>query len=620
MSRKKNRSFTILSILTLVMLIAVEVLTVLSISSVGMLPQKYLFMIIGGMVVVTIVIMLLMFVPGKKKKKNTAYTVRRSAGILLTVVAAVGFLIGSQMLTRLDTTVKNIVAPKNATATFAVYVMENDTAKEITDASAYVYAVSDSYDGENLQKSLTTMQEQTGILPQTVNKATVFEAVDALYAGEVNGLIMSEAYVSVLEDMDDYADFNNKTRILYEISVEIETTATDTTGTGDTAATPADSSITEPFILYLSGSDTREQTLEVSRSDTNILFVCNPQTREILLVNTPRDYYVQNPAQGNGYDKLTHCGLYGLTNSMQALGTLYGVTVNHYMQINFTGFETLVDAIGGIDLTVDETIYTNEGNVLLQPGTTHVDGAHALLFSRLRKTLADGDNARGRNQMKVIKAIINQASAGNIIANYNEILTSLEGMFETSISYDQISEFIKLILQDTGTPWNINSYAVTGEGGMNVTASTGSQSLYVTYPDAYSVSSASMLINEVLTGTKLTEADVDPDTAIAKAKADPIYGNVTQQTFTNTASTDTEITDDVDENSITYDYSDYSYSYDDSSSSSGSYSYDYDDDYSYDYDDSSSSSSSGSSDYSYDDGGSSGGGGEDYSSYDDGEY
>ena len=590
MNNSKNRSFTILSVITLIMLIVVEVLSVLSVSKVGILPTNYLIMLIALMVVVTLIIALLMFIPGKKRKRNAVYTIRRTIGIMLTVVAAVVFLIGTQMLTKLDNTVKDIAAPKTATSKFAVYVMENDSAKEITDAAAYTFAVSDSFDGENLQKAITALQQETSIVPQTVNNETVFEAVDALYTGQVNGMIMSEAYVSVLDDMEDYADFNNKTRILYEIPIVIE--QQETTPSVDTPETPAlTSSITEPFILYLSGSDTREKTLEVSRSDTNILFVCNPQTKEILLVNTPRDYYVENPAKGNGYDKLTHCGLYGLTNSMQALGTLYGVDVNHYMQINFTGFETLVDAIGGIDITVDETIYTNEGNVLLEPGTTTIDGAHALLFSRLRKTLADGDNDRGRNQMKVIKAIIDKASAANVISNYNDILASLQGMFDTSISYDQIAEFIKLILQDTGTPWNINSYSVTGEGGMNVTASTGSQSLYVTYPDAYAVSSASMLINQVLSGTKLTEADVVPETAIARAKEDPVYGNVEQKTFVNTESTIVK-EDDVDENDITYDYN-----YDNSgnSGSSGYNNYDYND---YDSDsesDYSGGSSSGSS-------------------------
>ena len=62
----------------------------------------------------------------------------------------------------------------------------------------------------------------------------------------------------------------------------------------------------EPFVVYISGSDTRSKVLKSSRSDVNILAVINPRTKQILLVNTPRDYYIGNPAGNDALDKLTH--------------------------------------------------------------------------------------------------------------------------------------------------------------------------------------------------------------------------------------------------------------------------------------------------------------------------
>ena len=85
-----------------------------------------------------------------------------------------------------------------------------------------------------------------------------------------------------------------------------------------------DSMAKKPFILYISGSDTRESTLATSRSDVNILAVVNPVSKMVLLINTPRDYYVlTSKAAFWQYDKLPHCGAYGIDCSMDTLGKLY---------------------------------------------------------------------------------------------------------------------------------------------------------------------------------------------------------------------------------------------------------------------------------------------------------
>ena len=105
---------------------------------------------------------------------------------------------------------------------------------------------------------------------------------------------------------------------------------------------------TDPFVVYISGSDTRNLTLTTSRSDVNILAVVNPSTKQVLLINTPRDYYVDTAASAGAKDKLTHCGMYGIDCSMATLGNLYDEHVDYYVQINFNGFKTIVDAVGGI--------------------------------------------------------------------------------------------------------------------------------------------------------------------------------------------------------------------------------------------------------------------------------
>ena len=128
----------------------------------------------------------------------------------------------------------------------------------------------------------------------------------------------------------------------------------------------------EPFVIYLSGVDTRGELTEKARSDVNILAVVNPQTKQVALINTPRDYYV-DLAGTNSKDKLTHAGLYGVETSMATLGNLYGVSVDHYIRINFAGFISVVDALGGVDVYSDQA-FTSVGSPGYYDPTTFVEG------------------------------------------------------------------------------------------------------------------------------------------------------------------------------------------------------------------------------------------------------
>lgn len=263
----------------------------------------------------------------------------------------------------------------------------------------------------------------------------------------------------------------------------------------------------QPFAVYLSGSDTRSSDLTKSRSDVNIVAVVNPEDKQVLLVNTPRDYYVSNPAGNGAGDKLTHCGLYGPANSAQALSELYGVPIAYTAQINFKGFETLIDAMGGITVTSDYAFTTTVGKYKILAGENTLTGAQALAFARERSHLKDGDNGRGRNQMEVISGMIDALTAGNLLANYRTVLNSLEGMFTTSMPSSTMARLIRMQLTDMAS-WEVFSYAVTGTDGTGTAWSSGSTKLYVMYPDGASVAKAAVLMETVLAGELLTAEDI----------------------------------------------------------------------------------------------------------------
>ena len=90
-----------------------------------------------------------------------------------------------------------------------------------------------------------------------------------------------------------------------------------------------------------------------SRSDVNIVATINTETKQILLVSTPRDYFVPLSISNGAKDKLTHAGIYGIDVCMDTLGMLYDEDIHYYFRVNFGGFTKIIDALGCIDVDSD---------------------------------------------------------------------------------------------------------------------------------------------------------------------------------------------------------------------------------------------------------------------------
>lgn len=288
----------------------------------------------------------------------------------------------------------------------------------------------------------------------------------------------------------------------------------------------------EPFVVYLSGVDTRGDLTDKARSDVNIIAAVNPVTKQVVLINTPRDYYV-DLAGTNSKDKLTHAGLYGVQTSMDTLGNLYGVDVQHYIRINFAGFINVIDALGGVDVYSDQA-FTSVGSpgyydpTTFVEGWNHLDGKAALAFARERHAFKTGDVQRGINQMKVIDAMLNKIKSPALLMGFTKILDAVSDSFVTSLSQNQISALVRMQLSDFAE-WNIERYTVTGTSGSSTKCySAKGQKLYVMKPDEASVAKAKEMIAAVLGGegtvssttqtpekTDVYTPTTDPDAAVS---------------------------------------------------------------------------------------------------------
>jgi len=253
----------------------------------------------------------------------------------------------------------------------------------------------------------------------------------------------------------------------------------------------------EPFVVYISGSDTRNinDIPEEGLADANLVVAVDPTKNKILIVNTPREYYVALDGDSNKMDKLSHAGNYGIQCSMKTLENLYDIKFNYYVRVNFKSLVDIVDTLGGI--TVNSEYAFSSGHSLskktynFKKGENELTGDAALAFVRERKAFAAGDRQRGKNQMLVLKAIVDKAISPSILipSNLEEMLSCITANTKTNISSEEIKALFKMQLEKM-SGWDIESISVDGTGSSKYTYTYNERPLYVMIPDEDTVREA----------------------------------------------------------------------------------------------------------------------------------
>lgn len=217
------------------------------------------------------------------------------------------------------------------------------------------------------------VNEETGAEVMTAEYNTLNDQAAAFLDGSVEAIVYDEGYGGILDEV--YEGFGSQTKIIGQYSIESEPSEEENLLAGAAAEVNVKD---ETFSIYISGIDVYGPISSKSRSDVNIIATVNPNTKQILLTNTPRDYYVPIPGiSGEGKDKLTHAGIYGVEKSMATLGQLYGIEIPFYARVNFTSLITMVDLMGGIDVD-SEVAFTTDGAggaiISVQKGMNHFNG------------------------------------------------------------------------------------------------------------------------------------------------------------------------------------------------------------------------------------------------------
>lgn len=345
---------------------------------------------------------------------------------------------------------------------------------------------------EDSQKNILEKASAVGISASTsssnstsTNSSTSVTSSLNSYGGETSSGDTS----STIESANTLNGFSSKTRVLYTFKVEAKIDSKEVDVTKDV------------FNIYISGMDEYGKVKDVSRSDVNMIVTVNPKTRQILLTNIPRDYYVQLHDTIGYKDKLTHAGTYGIDTSIKTLEDLLGIEVNYYYKVNFSSLKNIVNALDGVEV-YSEYDFQSWNGYNFSKGVNKVNGKQALAFARERKAFNEGDNQRGKNQQALIEAIFKKCTSPSIITNYSSLLNSLIDSILTNMSTKSMTSLAKMQLKDN-SKWTITSQVLTGTGSSEYTYTAPGQALYVTIPDEESITKAKDQIKKVADGEKL---------------------------------------------------------------------------------------------------------------------
>lgn len=470
----------------------------------GVLPDTvlYPFLLILGLVCLIFFLLNLEF----KHSKKITNTV-----LAISLILSCAYMLGAYYIFRTNGTLASITAIKNTNNNnISVIVMSESDIDSLEDLSGKKVGILKNIDKGGTEKALEQIQKEMPVEFEQVELDSVPQEAMALYNGDVDAVILNEAYRTNVTELEDYADFSNRTRVIFQ--AHFKTSATN-------EALAVSDVTTKPYNILISGNDTYGDVGELSRSDVNMVVTVNPMTSTVLLTSIPRDSYIPVDC-GDAYacaegelDKITHTGINGITSTKRTVEKLLDIDINYTFRVNFSSVTNIVDSLGGIDIEVPEgqaveTFYADSTLEGVTEGWNHLDGERALSFARERYAYIDGDNQRVRNQQMVLKAIFNKATSPDIIANYTSLLKALESAFDTTLSQDEITDFIKYQIQAM-PDWKFESYQVSGDGDTLFCPSLG-QEAYVTVLDQNTVALAHDKIMAVLDGKDadgVTEAE-----------------------------------------------------------------------------------------------------------------
>lgn len=490
--KEQNKVLRGIGIVLSILLVVASFYLLYQLIKINVLPTKLLFLI-------TIIFVLLDAIFALLLCYYTRVIVSKIICVVITLVLIFGSCMGGYYISKTGSLLTNITnVTKHAKNTVSVVVKQSSDIKNKSQLNGLSVGTLRTIGTQGTSKALKELSKD-GIVMNQSEYDSLSAMLEAFYNGEVDSIIINESSRSQILDMESYADFDNNTKVVYQTSYKVENT--------DKANAVSDIT-SKPFNVLISGSDTRGGFDENGRSDVIMVATVNPKTSTILLTSVPRDFYVTtacDAADGcmqGALDKITHTGIHGTNTTKRTVEQLLGIEINYTFKVGFDAVTELVDAVGGVDVTVAPGYAVNTFNALsgfsVHEGVNHLNGEQALAFARERYAYTEGDRQRTKNQQLVLMGIVDKITSPSIVQNYSSIMDAMSNTFSTTMSSSEISDLIKYQINNN-PKWKMEQYMVDGTGDTLMCAELG-DAASVMVPDQSTVKMAKDKINAVLAG------------------------------------------------------------------------------------------------------------------------
>lgn len=477
-----------------VQLIATALFTFL-IFELDLVPLKFLIPITVGLCVLIIIFFFIMK-SGQKKIDQGLRSKRSIITKIISLLMSILLMLASSYVVRSNDFFNTVSEATTQKYLVSVITMKDSNVTKLKDLDGKEFGYSYQHDTTTVTKAIADMEEDIGEQKNKQKYDEYKDLADALYDGEVDAIIVGQEYKSMLEA--NHESFDDDTKIIksYEYESKLSVTTKQTNVTEN------------PFTVYVTGIDTYGSVSTVSRSDVNLIVTINPKTKQILMTSIPRDCEIKLHKNGK-MDKLTHTGIYGTGETISTIEDFLDVEINYFARTNFMGMTNIIDALGGVTIDSDYAFTTLHGNYDIVKGENEMDGDKAVCFVRERYALPGGDFDRGKNQQKLLKALLDKAMSPKIITNFNNILTAIEGSFETDMGSKEIKSLLNMQLNDMAE-WTVYNVQVDGSGYKTTeTASMPGSSVYVMKPYMKKVKRIKTIIDKVEQGETISEEDIE---------------------------------------------------------------------------------------------------------------
>lgn len=430
---KKN----ILSIILSVLCALLSVICLFLINNMGIIPFKYLSIIIGVFLIINILISFLLF------RKNKICKV---LGILLGIIIVFANGISIYYVNSTNKFLDEAFNGKIVESTTYYILAKKDNNYTEKDITGDIYYYKNMANNKKVVKLLKEDYDLNFKEYESINDMT-----KNLLENRIEFIVMEKTSYSIIKQYD--TELANNTVILKEINIKEERKTSEVKN--------------DKFNIYVVGTDF------AGLNDFNMLISVNTKTKKILLTSIPRDYHIEVAGMKGIKDNITYMSALGIDTSIKSLENFFDTKIDYYIKINTSSLVTLVDKIGGITYCSDYEYQTTHAMVLdtyndstgkklyVKKGCQHFNGIQTLTVARERVRIPGSDSARQDNCRKIIIAIFNKMKSLDTVLNYNDLLQSLSSSYETTLPKETIQVLGKETLQ-ANSKWEIMEQAVNG--------------------------------------------------------------------------------------------------------------------------------------------------------------